>query len=217
MPAARFTKLTIGLAGGIASGKTAASDWFAAQGIKVVDTDVIAREVVAVGSPVLADIAALFGDEVLLPNGELNRPFLRQLIFSDYNAKRQLEQLTHPAIRERTLEQLSVPSNHVLPYQTLAPSQLSAPYQILVSALLFETQQQTLCDHTLLIYVDQATQLQRLMSRDQSSLQQAKAMIASQMPFTEKLNLADTAINNQGSLDQLYNALANFHQLHSRA
>ncbi len=119
----------LGLTGGIGSGKSAASTWFETQGITVVDADIVAREVVEKGQPALQQIHAAFGDWVLLENGELNRRALREHIFKDPNARQTLEQITHPAIRQSIIHQLQ---------------SATSPYVILVSPLLFETNQHEL-------------------------------------------------------------------------
>jgi dephospho-CoA kinase len=96
----------LGLTGGIGSGKSAASHWFEQQGIQVVDADVVAREIVAVGQPALQQIRSSFGEWALLDNGELNRRALREHIFQDPSARKQLEKITHPAIRQSIMQQL---------------------------------------------------------------------------------------------------------------
>ena len=117
-------RLIVGLTGGIGSGKSAASAWFERQGICVVDADIVAREVVAVGSPVLQQLVKSFGDWVLLDNGELDRRALREYVFKDDAARQTLNGITHPAIRQSILQQLQ---------------DASSPYVILVSPLLFES------------------------------------------------------------------------------
>ena len=99
-------KFILGLTGGIGSGKSAASQWFEAQGIVVVDADVVAREVVEIGQPALAQIQQAFGDWVLLEDGSLNRRALREYIFQSPEARKTLENITHPAIRTSIIQQL---------------------------------------------------------------------------------------------------------------
>lgn len=194
-----MAKLVIGLTGGIGSGKTAASDWFAAQGIAVVDADVVAREIVQVGQPALAQIQQQFGDWVLLDNGELNRSALREYIFNHPNARAQLEAITHPLIRESIVQQLD---------------QARSPYVVLVSPLLFETQQHLLTQRHLLVDVPEDLQLERASQRDGQSREQIGRIIAAQMPRQDKLSLAHDVVVNEGDLKHLYQQLEVLHQMY---
>lgn len=191
-------KLIIGLTGGIGSGKTTASQWFEQQGIYVVDADIVAREVVAVGQPALVQIQQQFGDWVLTEKGELNRPALRKYIFNDLDARKQLEQITHPIIRQSIIEQLQQPTE--------------SAYHILVSPLLFETQQHLLVHRTLLIDIDEPTQLQRASQRDNQTLEQIKQIINTQFSRQQKLALADDVILNNQDTTYLYQQLVIQHQ-----
>ena len=128
--------LIIGLTGGIGSGKSAASALFEGFGVHVVDADVVAREVVEPGMPALERITTHFGQNILEADGSLNRSRLREIIFADSEAKKWLEELLHPIIRNEIIKQLQ---------------QARSPYAILVSPLLFETDQHKLCTRSLLI------------------------------------------------------------------
>lgn len=187
----------LGLTGGIGSGKSAASAWFEQQGITVVDADIVAREIVQIGKPVLTQIQHCFGDWVLLDNGELNRHALREHIFNDPNARKTLEEITHPAIRQEIIKQLQ---------------HANSPYVILVSPLLFETNQHELVQHTLLIDTSEDIQIQRASQRDGQSIEQIKHIIAAQMPRLEKQKHADDIVLNDGHLEHLYQQLAVLHQ-----
>ena len=189
-------RLIVGLTGGIGSGKSAASAWFEQQGIGVVDADVVAREVVQVGSPVLQQLVASFGDWVLLENGELNRRALREYVFANDEARNTLNQITHPAIRAAIVEQLE---------------QASSPYVILVSPLLFESQQHELTSRTLLIDASVELQIQRASMRDEQSLEQIQNIIAAQMPREQKQQRADDIVLNDGELEHLYAQLRPLH------
>ncbi len=186
----------LGLTGGIGSGKSAASQWFENQGIQVVDADVVAREVVQKGQPTLNQIQQTFGDWVIQHNGELNRRALREHIFKTPTARQQLEQITHPAIRTSMIEQLQ---------------KASSPYVILVSPLLFETNQYQLCQHTLLIDASEELQIARASSRDGQDAEQIKKIIAAQMPRQQKQAMADDIVLNDGHLDHLYDQLKALH------
>ena len=187
----------LGLTGGIGSGKSAASTWFETQGITVVDADIVAREVVEKGQPALQHIHAAFGDWVLLENGELNRRALREHIFKDPNARQILEQITHPAIRQSIIHQLQ---------------SATSPYVILVSPLLFETNQHKLTHHTLLIDATEELQIQRASQRDGQSIEQIHQIIQAQMSRQQKQQLADDIVLNDGHLEHLYHHLKALHQ-----
>lgn len=188
--------LIVGLTGGIGSGKSAASQWFETQGINVVDADIAAREIVEKGQPALAQIQSAFGDWVLLESGELNRKALREHIFQHPSARQQLEEITHPAIRQSIIEQLA---------------QASSPYVILVSPLLFETNQHLLTQRTLLIDASIELQIQRASQRDGQSVEQIENIIQAQMPRDRKLDLADDIAINDGHLEHLYTQLQKLH------
>jgi len=161
----------LGITGGIGSGKSAATQWFESQGIVVVDADIVAREVVDLGQPTLKEIQLSFGDWVLLEDGNLNRRALRDHIFQFPEARETLEKITHPAIRQSIIQQLQ---------------QAESPYVILVSPLLFETNQHELVHHTLLIDANEQTQLQRASQRDGQNEEQIRKIISVQMPRTQK-------------------------------
>lgn len=189
--------LILGLTGGIGSGKSAASQWFEAQGICVVDADIVAREIVEKGQPALAQIQLAFGHWVLLDNGELDRKALRDHIFKIPAARQQLEAITHPAIRHSIIEQLA---------------KADSPYSILVSPLLFETNQYRLTQRTLLIDASVELQIQRASQRDGQSIEQIEKIIQIQMSRDKKLALADDIVINDGHLDHLYAQLETLHQ-----
>ena len=187
----------LGLTGGIGSGKSAASQWFETQGITVVDADIVAREIVENGQPALEQIKQSFGDWVLLENGELDRRALREHIFKEPQARHQLEQITHPAIRQSIIQQLQA---------------ATSPYVILVSPLLFETNQHQLTRRTLLIDASEDLQILRASQRDGQSIEQIQKIIAAQMPRAEKLKIADDVILNDGHIEHLYRKLEPLHQ-----
>lgn len=190
-------KFVLGLTGGIGSGKSAASQWFEAQGITVVDADVVAREVVEIGQPALAQIQQAFGDWVLLADGSLNRRALREHIFQSPEARKTLENITHPAIRTSIIQQLD---------------SAQSPYAILVSPLLFETNQHELTQHTLLIDATIELQIERASQRDGQNIEQIRSIIAAQMSREQKQTMADDIVLNDGHLDHLYAHLRPLHQ-----
>ncbi|MFV5491180.1 dephospho-CoA kinase [Acinetobacter sp. ASP199] len=190
-------KFILGLTGGIGSGKSAASQWFEQHGIVVVDADVVAREIVEVGQPALLEIQQAFGDWVLQEDGTLNRRALREHIFQSNDARRILESITHPAIRQSIIQQLQ---------------NAQSPYVILVSPLLFETNQHELTDHTLLIDASIELQIQRASQRDGQNIEQIHRIIAAQMPREQKQQLADDIVLNDGHLEHLYAHLQPLHE-----
>jgi dephospho-CoA kinase len=189
--------LIIGLTGGIGSGKTAASDWFALQGISIVDTDVIARTVVEPHQPAWHDIVQYFGSDILNTDQTLNRAALRQQVFRDVSARQQLEAFTHPRIRELMLTQLHA---------------AQSPYVMLVSPLLLESSQHEWVDRVLLIDVPEAVQQQRAAQRDGQSAADIARIMAAQLPRHERQQRAHDIVNNQHDLDTLYAQLQPLHE-----
>ncbi|MFH3985914.1 dephospho-CoA kinase [Acinetobacter baumannii] len=187
----------LGITGGIGSGKSAATQWFESQGIQVVDADIVAREVVEKRQPALQKIQQTFGDWVLQPDGSLDRRALREYIFQNPQARHTLEQITHPAIRQSIIQQLQ---------------NRKSPYVILVSPLLFETNQHELVNHTLLIDASEQTQIQRASQRDGQNQEQIQKIIAAQMPRERKRELANDIVFNDGLLEHLYQQLEPLHQ-----
>ncbi len=188
----------LGLAGGIGSGKTAATDHFQRLGITVVDADVAARTVVEPGQPALAAIAARFGDDVIDAEGRLRRPVLREIVFSDPEQRRALEAITHPAIRDELTRQLAA---------------ASSPYAILASPLLWESGQVGLVSRTLLIDAPEALQMERASTRDGVSREQIAAIMKAQWSRQQRLDHAHDVLVNDGSLEQLQ---AGVEELHAR-
>ncbi|MFC3283216.1 dephospho-CoA kinase [Litchfieldella rifensis] len=183
--------MTIGVTGGIASGKSTVARTFAAHGISWVDADEVAREVVEPGEPALAEIAARYGETVLTAEGRLDRRALRDIVFREPAERRWLESVTHPRIRQRLLEYL----------RTMREG--ASPYHLLVSPLLFESGQHELVDRTLVIDVPETLQIARTASRDDVDEAQARAIVAAQMPRDERLSRADDVIDNSGDTQAL--------------
>ena len=186
----------LGLTGGIGSGKTAATDYLHSLGITIVDADVVSREIVAPGQPALAAIQQYFGDEALLDNGSLNRPWLRQRVFSDPEQRLALEAITHPAIRDALKQQLQA---------------ASSAYAVLASPLLWESGQVNFVQRTLLIDVSETTQMLRASQRDGVSEAQIKAIMQAQWSRSQRLARADDVIRNEGSLADLQGQLQQRH------
>ncbi len=180
--------LRIGLTGGIASGKTAVADLFAARGVPVLDTDQIARDVVEPGTPGLAEVVTAFGPDVLAADGRLDRRALRERVFARPDDRRRLEAILHPLIRAE-LERRSAAAG--------------GPYQVFVIPLLVEGAGQTRVDRVLVVDCPEDTQLARLMARDGGTEAAARAILAAQASRAERLAIADDVIANTGTLAQL--------------
>ncbi len=184
------------LTGGIASGKSAVSDRFAQLGVPVIDTDLIARELVRPGQAALQKIAESFGEHVLNPEGELDRRKMRELVFSDPGSKTRLEQILHPAIRSRAQQQVQ---------------SIQAPYCILVVPLLAESGSFPWTDRVLVVDVDESSQISRVMDRDQINYDQAKAILNAQASRQQRIEIADDIIENRGELEDLEQAILVLH------
>ena len=189
--------LVVGITGGIGSGKSAVTERFEALGIAVVDADLAARVVVEPGRPALAAIAEHFGQDVMLPDGELDRAALRARVFADEAERRWLEQLTHPLIGAEIGDQLAASRS---------------PYTILSSPLLLETRPKTLVDLVVVVDVPEDIQLQRTMTRDKNEEAQVRRIMAAQMVRADRLELADIVIDNSRSLQELDDTVQELHK-----
>ena len=187
----------VALTGGIASGKSTVADLFAARGVPVIDTDVIAREVVEPGQPALAQVVETFGPEVLGSDGRLDRRRLRERIFADSEAKRRLEAILHPAIRAEMERQSRA---------------ADGPYQVLVIPLLTEGKRRDHVDRVLLVDVPEELQVQRLMGRDGVSREQAQASLNAQATRAERLAMADDILHNTRRPDDLREKVVELHE-----
>ena len=186
----------VALTGGIASGKSTVADHFAARGVPVIDTDVIAREVVEPGQPALAEVVAAFGPDVLGTDGRLDRRRLREIIFADAGARRRLEAILHPAIRAEMERQSRA---------------AGGAYQLLVIPLLTEGGRRNHVDRVLLVDVPEAVQVERLIHRDGVSREQAAASLAAQATRAARLAMADDVIENTGRAEDLEARVAELH------
>lgn len=194
-----MTALVVGLTGGIGSGKTTVANLFAQHGVTLVDADIIARQVVAVGSDALQQISAKFGPEVLLEDGNLNRAWLRARIFADDGSKQWLNSLVHPLIRTEILQQLNT-----------APS----PYVLLVAPLLIENGLTALTSQVLVVDVSPATQIRRTCQRDHASIEQVEAILAAQCSQSQRLAHADQIIDNDRDGIDLTARVAELHEFY---
>ena len=176
----------LGLTGGIGSGKSMVASMFAKLGADVIDADRLAREVVEPGQPALEEIATAFGRDILLPDGRLDRGKLGRIIFADPVARRRLNAITHPRIRERMEAEIAAHG--------------SQPGVLIVDIpLLYENDRTRAVEAVIVVWVDQQTQLRRLNERDGLSAEEARQRIGAQMPLDEKRARADAVIDNNGS------------------
>ena len=189
-------RFVVGLTGGIASGKSFVAECFAALGASVVDTDVVAREVVEPGQPALDEIRQRFGDPVIAEDGTLDRRRLRDIVFNSDDDRRALEAILHPRIRQATMEQAS---------------SAVGPYVIVVVPLLFESPMKTEMDRVLVVDCSEETQLARLMTRDNESAEQGRRIMATQASREQRLSIADDVINNDGDREVTRQAVSDMH------
>jgi len=189
--------LVVALTGGIGSGKTTVSQLFEALGIPVVDTDIIARQLVAPGESTLSEITRQFGETILNPDDTLNRAQLRQTIFQNPDKKRLLESILHPLIRKEMMHQISA---------------LTTPYCIVVIPLLVESGQMEFADRILVVDATEAAQLARVSQRDNQTENEIAAIVASQASRDARLAIANDVIHNNSTLDELKQQVVTLHQ-----
>ena len=184
----------LGLTGGIATGKSTASRYIAKRGIPVIDADQVARDICAPNSPTLNTLVNNFGD-ILLPSGELNRAALRHIVFSDPSARKRLESITHPAIFSELKRLIFLEKTR------------GKAAAVVDAALMVETGSYTQYDALIVISCDPNTQKDRLIARDMLTQDQAQAIIEAQLPLSEKEAKADFLIMNDGTPDDLFEAI----------
>jgi dephospho-CoA kinase len=193
--------LRIGLTGGIASGKSTVAQRFVELGIPVIDADESSRTVVASGQPGLAELTKRFGEGILTADGELDRRALRNLVFADPQLRRDLEAILHPLIR--------VDMEH-------RASAAAGPYLVMAIPLLVESGSHGQVDRILVVDVDEDMQLRRVMARDSTTLEQARAILQAQAPRAARLKAADDVIVNSGSVSDLRHAVDGLHERYLR-
>lgn len=189
---------TLGLTGGIATGKSTVTRFFRQHDIPVVDADVIAREVVEPGTDGLAEIIKTFGTEILLEDGSLNRKKLGEIIFKDEDKREMLNQILHQEIHQKMM---------------MAKEKWEServPLIVFDIPLLYEADYQSTFDAIMVVYVPEKTQIARLMERDELTVQQARDRIASQLPIEEKKARADIVIDNSQTIAETYEQVQNW-------
>ncbi|WP_339162234.1 dephospho-CoA kinase [Siminovitchia sp. FSL W7-1587] len=182
--------LIIGLTGGIASGKSTVSQMLEQRGFTIVDADLAARKVVEPGASAYKQVVSRFGEGIIQNDGTLNREKLGTIVFNDEEKRKKLNAIVHPAVREKMKE-----------WQEAA-IQNGKKTIILDIPLLFESNLLHMVDKTIVVYVDEETQLRRLMERNSFREDEARARIASQLPLRQKKEMADAVIDNNGSLSE---------------
>ena len=187
---------SVGLTGGIGCGKSEAARAFAALGIPVIDADQIARDLVIPGSPALEEIVAEFGPQVLAQDSSLDRRALRERVFTDPPARKRLEAILHPRVRDEMV---------------LRQDRLDGPYCILVIPLLFEAGLETLVDRVLVVDCTEDQQIARVAARDGVERRLIEAIMASQIPRGERLARADDVLDNSGDPRELTAQVARLH------
>ena len=173
----------VGLTGGVASGKSLASEEFRRLGVEVLDADQVSRWVVEPGQPALKEIAEAFGPDTLLADGSLNRAHMRRLVFSDPEQRKRLEEITHPRIREQIDRWLT---------------RCTGPYGVIENAILIESGMFKNVDRVLVVDVPAALQRSRLEQRDGIDAALIEKMLSAQLPRESRLAQADDIIDNSG-------------------
>lgn len=188
---------TVALTGGIASGKSAVEQRFAARGIEIIDADQIAREVVAIGTPGLAEVADAFGPGVLAADASLDRKKMRERVFADPASRQRLEAIIHPRVRQAMMQRAG---------------KVRGAYGLAVIPLFVESGEYGWVDRVLVVDVPRAVQLARLMARDGISRDLAESMLDAQATREQRLAVADDVIDNQGDLQALDEAVDLLHR-----
>lgn len=186
----------VGLTGGIASGKSTAAKFFGALGVPIIDTDQLARDVVEPGQPPLEQLVERFGPSILTEDGHLDRPALRNIVFSDPKARADLEALTHPAIGV-AVEARSAEAGGI--------------YQVLVIPLLVEKSLGSQLDRVVVVDCDEELQIRRLQARDGSTLEQARAILNAQTSRAARLKAAHDVIKNDGDMSAVRDQVEKLH------
>jgi dephospho-CoA kinase len=199
-----MSRFCVCVTGGIASGKSQVTDAFAALGVVIADADVIAREVVAPGSEALQEIRAAFGDSVFTEDGSLNRAMMRNLVFADAEAKKTLESITHPRIRERM--------RRIAESATCSYSIASVPLWVETQA----AQYYSWVQRVLVVSAPRALRIARLMQRDGIQQELTESMLAQQATDAQRYNAATDIVINDADKQHLHACVSELHQLYLR-
>jgi dephospho-CoA kinase len=183
--------ILFGLTGGLASGKSSVAARWKARGLAIIDADVMAREIVAPGTSALAEIVTVFGPGVLLPDGSLDRKKVGAIVFSDVDARKKLELITHPRIAAAMLSRAGELET------------AGEPLGCYEAPLLVERGFADLCRPLVVVAIDERTQIVRAMARDHLTEEEVRARLAAQLPLAAKVAVADYVIDNSGDLQAL--------------
>ena len=189
--------LTVALTGGIGCGKTTVCDLFAELGTPIIDTDLIARDLVEPGNPALAEISSYFGAEILHPNGTLDRKALAKITFGNTEKRKQLESILHPKIRHAVNQQIGL---------------LNSPYVIIAIPLLIETAQASSYDQVLVVDCTEQQQIQRTLDRDKRSKEEIESIINVQVNRNDRIKHANDVISNSTDIGSLKAQVNNLHK-----
>lgn len=190
---------TVALTGGIGSGKTTVCELFSELGTPIIDTDLIARELVLPGQEALNEISTYFGQDTLNPDGSLNRKALANKTFSNSSNRTHLESILHPKIRNRVERAIHA---------------LDAPYVVIAIPLLIETSQQTNYDRVLVVDCEEQQQIQRTLSRDQRSIDEINNIMSAQVTRQQRLECADDIIENKLDIEFLRSQVMELHRIY---
>lgn len=190
--------LTIGLTGGIGSGKSEVAGMFDQLGVPVIDADVIAHQLVEPGTEALSEIAAAFGETILTSEGTLNRARLAEIVFNRPDMKQQLEIIIHPRVREQI--------------KAFKEAHKNEPYIIVVIPLLLESGQRDLVDRVLVVNAAETVRIQRVLARDGRREEQIRSIMRNQADDAQRRAAANDSIDNSGSLDDLMISVRKLHQ-----
>lgn len=198
--------LKVGLTGGIGSGKTTVSNLFASLGIPVIDTDVIAHDLVNNNHNVLVEISDTFGTDILTPDGNLDRKKLAQIVFNSKNNKQLLERMLHPKIETEVKHQI----------QLLGSRQNPPDYAIVVVPLLIEAGYHGLIDRILVVIASEQLRVERILQRDNRSMNEIRAIISHQVDDNKRSSEADDIIENNSNIRLLEGQVKNLHNKYMR-
>lgn len=190
--------LAIGLTGGIGSGKSEVAQLFQQLGVKVIDADRIAHQLVQPGADALVEVANAFGNTILTPEGSLDRARLGKLVFNDPDKKRRLESIIHPRVRKKI--------------RLYKDEYKAEPYIVVVIPLLLESAQRDLVDRVLVVNATEPVRIQRVQLRDGRSEQQIRSIIQSQADDAVRKAAADDTLDNVGTIDDLPPLVQKLHQ-----
>ena len=196
-----FNLLRIGLTGGIGAGKSTVAQLFAARGVPVIDADEIAHEVITPGGRAYEEVVAAFGRDYLLPDGTLDRDKLRAHVFAHPDARKVLEGIVHPHVRVEINARLR---------------EFDSPYCLIVIPLLFESRMEDAVNRVLTVEADDDIRVRRVMARSRIPESEVRAIMAAQLPATERRMRAHDVIENNAMPEALDKAVVEKHAAYSK-